>query len=333
MDPLTQAAVGAALPTATRHRKHVAVAALFGGVAGMAPDLDILIRSDADPLLFLQYHRQFTHSFVFIPIGAALCAGLLFLLFGRHWRLTFKTTWALCALGYATHALLDAATSYGTMLLWPFSDTRFAWSIISIIDPLFTVPIVVLVATAAVRRKPGAACLALLWAGIYLSLGYAQHMKAAEMASDIAASRGHDPDRLEVKPSFGNIVLWKSIYEADGRFYVDAVRARLSPKIFVGTSVEKLDIARDLPWLDPVTQHGRDVARFTHFSDGFVALDPNVADRIIDVRYSFVPNQIAPLWSIQLDPDASLMQPVAYVVDRKEARRHAETLWSMITRD
>ena len=68
MDPLTQGALGAALPQATRGKSQVGVAGTLGFVAGMAADLDVLIRSEADPLLFLEYHRQFTHSLVFIPV-------------------------------------------------------------------------------------------------------------------------------------------------------------------------------------------------------------------------------------------------------------------------
>ena len=70
MDPLTQGALGAALPQSTAVRgKYAGSAGLFGFLAGMAADLDVLIRSSSDPLLFLEYHRQFTHSLVFIPVG------------------------------------------------------------------------------------------------------------------------------------------------------------------------------------------------------------------------------------------------------------------------
>ena len=68
MDPLTQGVVGAALPQATRRKTQVGIAGAFGFVAGMAADLDVLIRSETDPLLFLEYHRQFTHSLIFVPV-------------------------------------------------------------------------------------------------------------------------------------------------------------------------------------------------------------------------------------------------------------------------
>ena len=46
--------------------------------------------------------------------------------------------------GYATHGLLDACTSYGTVLFWPFSNERLTWNNISIVDPLLTIPALIL---------------------------------------------------------------------------------------------------------------------------------------------------------------------------------------------
>ena len=77
MDPLTQGALGAALPLATRRGKPAAVAAGCGCLAGLAPDLDIVLRDPEDTLLFLELHRQFTHALIFIPVGSAIVAGAL----------------------------------------------------------------------------------------------------------------------------------------------------------------------------------------------------------------------------------------------------------------
>ncbi len=130
MDPLTQGMLGAALPQSIwtngkdANKVHVALAGVLGMVGGMAADLDVLIYSNTDPLLFLTYHRQFTHSLVFIPFGGFLVALIVHGILGRRGHIPFWQTVLLCSLGYATHALLDASTSYGTMLLWPFVETR-----------------------------------------------------------------------------------------------------------------------------------------------------------------------------------------------------------------
>ena len=330
MDPLTQGALGAALPQATCRNVSAGVAGGLGFLAGMAADLDVLFRSSTDPLLFLEYHRQFTHSLVFIPIGGLLSACVLHWILGRRWKLGFRQTALFCTLGYATHALLDAATSYGTMLLWPFSDERFAWKIISVVDPLFSLPIAGLVALAALKRKPVFACFALVWAGIYLALGAIQHQTALKMGRDIAESRGHTPVRLEVKPSFGNILVWKTLYEAADRYYVDAVRAGIAPKVYPGASVAKLDIARDLPWLEPGSQQAIDIERFRRFSDGFISLDPVTPNSIIDVRYSLIPNEVAALWSIEVDRNAAQTDHVRFHTHRENASRRMGNLWNLM---
>lgn len=319
MDPLSQAALGAAAPLAFASRKQAAAAALFGALGGMAPDLDVLIRSSTDPLLFLEYHRQFTHSLFFIPFGGLIVGSLLFLVFGRRWGLSFKTSVLFTTAGYATHALLDACTTYGTLLLWPFTDARYAWNTISVIDPLFTAPVLILVLWAAISRKPLLARYALIWAIAYPTLGAIQRERAESTGEALAQSRGHVPVRLEAKPSFGNILLWKIVYETEQRYYVDAVRAGLTPQLFEGETIEKLNIARDLPWLQPETQQARDIERFRWFSNGYIARDPAHDWRIIDIRYSMLPNRADGLWGIQLQPAAAADAHVLY-----ESQRNAD---------
>lgn len=330
MDPLTQGVLGAALPQAMRRRTRAGVAGAFGFVAGMAPDLDVFIRSAGDPLLYLEYHRQFTHSLLFIPLGGLIAACVLHLLFGRRLGLTFGQSLLFCTLGYATHGILDAATSYGTLLLWPFSDARVSWNLISAIDPLFTLPILLLVVVAALKRSGAYARAGLLWGGFYLALAFAQQQGALKMGREIANARGHAPARIEVKPGFANILVWKTVYEAQGRYFVDAVRPGLSPRVFEGQSTRKLDIARDLPWLDPDSQQARDVERFRWFSQGYIARDPESPDRVIDIRYSLIPNEVAALWSIELSRSAGEADHARFLTHRGNARKRFGEFWRMM---
>ena len=131
-----------------------------------------MIRSENDPLLFLEYHRQFTHSLIFIPVGGSLVGFLLYLLVGQKRGHSLNTTLIFSNLGYGTHALLDSLTTYGTVLLWPFSETRFAWNLISIIDPIFTVPILLAATLALFTRRGKYARAGLAWAFLYLSLAF-----------------------------------------------------------------------------------------------------------------------------------------------------------------
>jgi inner membrane protein len=316
MDPVTQGVLGASVPQAVSRKRQIVAATLFGALAGMAPDLDSLIRSGSDPLLYLKYHRQFTHSLVFIPIGSLLCAWLLHTIRGRRWGLRFSHTYLYCLLGYATHGLLDACTSYGTQLLWPFSTERFAWNTISIVDPLFTLPLLALVITGVRKHNARFGQLALAWVVIYQGLGIVQHQRAESAGERLAAERGHVPIRLEVKPSFANLLLWKVIYEVDNGYYTDAVRAGPSLHVYEGGFIAKLDVARDLPWLDPDSQQARDLDRFRWFSQGYLALDPDNPYRVTDMRYSLVPNEAQGMWSIRFDPDASPDAHVTMTQDR-----------------
>lgn len=330
MDPVTQGVLGASVPQAVSRKQNIAAASLCGALAGMAPDLDNLIRSSADPLLQLEYHRQFTHSLIFIPVGSLVCAVVFYFLFTRRWQLSFRLTYLFCLLGYATHGLLDACTSYGTQLLWPFSNERFAWNTISIIDPLFTLPLLALVILGLKKRAPAYAQLALCWVIAYQALGIYQHQRVAAAGAQLAAQRGHTPIRLEVKPSFGNLLLWKVIYEIDDGYYTDAVRAGRSLTLYPGAFVAKLDMARDLPWLDKDSQQARDLERFRWFSKDYLALDPDNPLRVIDMRYSLVPNEATGMWSIWLDPDADRHSYVVFKQDRDTSGPRREKLARML---
>lgn len=315
MDPVSQAVLGASAAQSGAGTRQIRVAAVVGILGGMAPDLDVLIRSPSDPLLFLEYHRHFTHALAFIPVGSLLVAAFAYGLFARR-HLTFRRTWLYAALGYATHGLLDACTTYGTQLLWPFSDARIAWNLVSVIDPLFTVPVLVLVLLSVLRRSAGMAQLALAWAIAYPLLGLVQRERAEAVGLAEALARGHTPLRLEAKPSFANILLWKVVYETEDRFHVDTVRAGLATRYYPGESVAVLDVEAHFPWLAPDSQQARDIERFRWFSNGYLALHPRDPLQVIDMRYSIVPNEIEPLWTIRLDPRAGSEAHVEYRAGR-----------------
>jgi inner membrane protein len=69
LDPVSQGVLGASVPQAISQKKPIVAATLFGALSGMAPDLDNFIRSDTDPLFYLEYHRQFSHSLKFRPVS------------------------------------------------------------------------------------------------------------------------------------------------------------------------------------------------------------------------------------------------------------------------
>ena len=328
MDPLSQATLGAAAAQSLIKKSDLARIALIGALAGMAPDLDVLIQSSTDPLLQLEYHRQFTHSLIFIPVGALLCAIAFWPFMRRH--MSFKAIWLTALAGYATHALLDACTTYGTLLLWPFSDARIAWNTISVIDPVFTLPLLGFVIAAGVKKSQFIGRLGMAWVAFYLSIGVIQEERAMAAGEALAADRGHAPAVVSAKPSFGNLLLWKTVYEYDDHFWVDAVRAGGDVTIIEGDHVARLNLQSSLPWLDTDSQQARDVERFRWFSNDYLAIDSDDPFLIVDMRYSHLPNEIKGLWGIRLDPDASADEHVTWVARRSADSERFEQLWAML---
>ena len=328
MDPISHAVLGAALAEPVARSSQIAAAIAVGAVAAVAPDADVLIRSTADPLLALEYHRHFTHSLLFAPVGGLLCA-LPAYACCRRW-LSFPSCFAVSLVGYLSHLLLDACTSYGTLLFWPFSRERAAFDLVSAVDPLFTLPLLGFAVWGALRRRPVLAIVGLGCALAYLGFGRVQQFRAEHAVLDLAADRGHVPERVEAKPSFGNALVWRTIYEESGDFHIDAVRAGFEPKLFPGETIARLDVARDFPWLLPHTQQWRDVQRFLELATGYLAVDRENRNRIVDIRYSLVPNRADAFWGIELDPGKGPEAHAAYVTMRLRSSAEGRELLRML---
>ena len=313
MDPITQGTVGAAFAQSTANKNNILRIGVIGFLAGLAPDLDVLIRSSNDPILFLEYHRQFSHSLFFIPFGSLIVALLIFPLVKKS--MSLKTVYIASFLGYATHGLLDACTSYGTQLFWPFSNERVTWNNISIVDPLFTIPILILVGTAIKTRKKLFSFFAIGWATFYLSLGFVQYERALSTAIELANSRGHNAERLTLKPSFGNLILWKSIYQHEEKFYVDAIRTVRSSTWCSGENIRMFDYQYHLPSLDKDSQQRKDIERFRWFSQDYLGFDKE-ENLVTDVRYSMIPNQIAPMWGLVIDDQQDINEHAIWWTSR-----------------
>jgi len=328
MDPLSQGTVGAAFAQSTANKNNIFKIGIIGFLAGLAPDLDVLIRSSNDPILFLEYHRQFTHSLFFIPFGSLIIALLIFPLLKRS--MGFKTVYLASLLGYATHGLLDACTSYGTQLFWPFSNERVTWNNISIIDPLFTIPILIFVGTAIKTRKRLFSFFAIGWATFYLSLGFVQYERTLSVAIELAHSRGHNAERLTLKPSFGNLILWKSIYQHEEKFYVDAIRTVRSSTWCSGENIRMFDYQQHLPDLDEDSQQKKDIERFRWFSQDYLGFDEE-KNLVTDVRYSMIPNQITPMWGLVIDDQQDVNEHAIWWTSRSLEQSQLDLFKEMLS--
>ncbi len=297
MDLVTQGIAGAALAQAVAPSSLGRQAALIGLCAGLLPDADALISSAADPLLQLEYHRHFTHALIFVPFGSLLAAVLLWPLF--RGRMLFRTLWIFAVCGYATGGVLDACTSYGTHLFWPFSSEPIAWSLIAIVDPVFSLALAVPLGIGLRRMKPMR--IGLVFAVSYLLFGAVQHERAADMARQVAGERNHEPRQAIVKPTLANLLLWRSVYTVGDSVYVDALYLGEPSRVYTGGGVHLLNPQRDVSWAPEGSRVRDDLRRFSRFARGFVVASEREPHFVGDVRYAMLPQSLEPLWGLYTD--------------------------------
>lgn len=324
MDPVTQGVFGSlwALPAARRERvRHAAVA---GWLGGMAPDLDVLIRSGQDSLLHIEYHRHITHALAFIPIGGLAVALVLWPFFRK--RVSFGLLYLWTTLGYASHGLLDACTSYGTYLLWPFSDQRVAWNWISVIDPLYSGPLLILLLAFVWSRQRWLLWTAWVWLLGYMALAAAQNHRAEQSLLAWAESAGIRVERAVAKPAFANIILWRALVDDGERFHLVAIRnlPGSDTLIYPGGSVEPFSPEP----FDPETRLGDDLRRFDHFSSGWLFHYPDYDAGgewfVGDFRYAIDPASQRPLWGVLFKPD-DLTGRARYTTPRRVTEEERES--------
>lgn len=321
MDPLTHGLVGATASQSFSDKKKIRPAAFVGAVSAMMADLDFFIHIPSDPLFNIEVHRQFTHSLIFIPVGALIATVLLWLFVKKY--LTVKELYFYSILGYATAGLLDAFTSYGTQLLWPFLDTRFAWNVISVVDPVVTAGLIVFIGLAVWQRKKTMAWAAGGWLILFLLFGWLQHSRATSAAQNLASDRGHTIEELVVKPTIANQRLWRANYIYDDRIYTDAIRTGIFSgiTIYKGESEPRVIIERDFSGFEGTTLYS-DLVRFKHLSENFLIRHPDKPEIIGDARYSMLPTELTPLWGVEIDTtDTERHLPFLYFRDAGEEVR------------
>lgn len=333
MDPFSHATLGAVCALNRKRirpdsKRLIYPAIVCGVLAGMFPDIDILIRSAEDPLLSLKYHRHFTHSLIFVPFGALIVASLLSITLLR--KLPFKEIYWWCFAGMALHGVLDSMTNYGTHLFWPFLERRENWSIISIIDPIFTLTLLACVLACRIKGDTKPARYALVFAVCYWSFGLYQQGQATDELYKLAQARGHQVEKIEVKPSFANLFAWRGQYLTDGMMVADAYH--VSPwagrRVYEGKSLPLFTPSAELlESIGPLQR--QDLAYFTFFSDGWVAEFPAGSNIISDMRFATLPNDMHPLWGIQLFPGET-DRHITRVSSRKREEGDTDILFGMV---
>ena len=223
MDSLTQIVLGAAVGEAVLGKKIGNRAMLWGAIAGTIPDLDVIARFLTDTITATEMHRGFSHSIVFAILMAPILGWLVHQIKKRPdvgWQ-----GWAkLFFWGLFTHPLLDAFTTWGTQLFWPF-ESRLAFNNIFVIDPLYTVPFLICVIIAAFKKRGSVSRVRINNLGIYLSTGYlaltlllkwAAHTKI----TDALEEQNIVYTQMSTRPAPMNTILWNANVDAGDQYLI-----------------------------------------------------------------------------------------------------------------
>ena len=184
-------------------------AAMWGAVCQTLPDLDTLI-PHADPIRSMTFHRTESHSLFYLALASPLIAWMISRL--QRSPVPFARWWLVVFLGLILHPLLDLMTIYGTQLGLPFTDYPFGVGSIFIIDPLFSLPVMVGAIVALSWRRERA----LRWnaagmavSALYLAWTFAAQRYVTSIVRDSLQTQRIDVQRVEVDPTALNSVLWR----------------------------------------------------------------------------------------------------------------------------
>ncbi|WPP48047.1 metal-dependent hydrolase [Catalinimonas niigatensis] len=225
MDSLTQAVLGAAVGEVVLGRKIGNKAPLWGAIAGTIPDLDVVLNFFIDEVQSTLWHRTFSHSLFVLTLAAPLFGYFVFFLYRRSSSATFGDWTNLFFWGLITHPLLDACTNYGTMLFYPFSEFRVSWRTIYIIDPLYTLPL--LIASVAVLfmtkgniRRKRTTIFGLALSSAYLGATFFTKLHVSQVVEAGIKEQQITAQKFMTTPAFFNNILWSYVVKSEEGYYV-----------------------------------------------------------------------------------------------------------------
>jgi len=278
MDSVTQAVLGASIAGVCAPRGHRRKALVLGAFLGTLPDLDVFI-DFGDAVRNYTYHRGFSHSlFVLVPLAAVLWLGL------RRWwepvRAAPGRWFTAILLALVTHPLLDAHTAYGTQLWWPLSTPPTSWATLFIIDPVFTLPLLVGVVAAFIKPAARGSAMALL-GGLAISTSYIGWSWFAKTTVEhnarqaLAGSALHDAPMFSVPAPF-NTLLWRIVVMTEDGYLegFDSLVANDGPVRFehYRSDTRSLAAAADIWAVKRLRWFSRDFLKSTVRGDGLLVL-------------------------------------------------------------
>ncbi|MCB2203398.1 metal-dependent hydrolase [bacterium] len=222
MDFVTQVTLGGVVGQATMNRELGNKAVLWGMLAGALPDLDVLANPLLDPVTQLTWHRGISHSLLLLVVLTPLLGWLISRI--HRGEVTVEKAALFTFLAIGTHILIDLLTTYGTQILAPFSHEQFAWNVLFIIDPLFTLPLLVFLIFSLfrgeVRAKLFRNSIGIIFASAYVIIALVFKFSAVDAFHDELERQEITPQRMIVVPTPFNCILWRCVAETADGYYI-----------------------------------------------------------------------------------------------------------------
>jgi inner membrane protein len=269
MDSLTQVVLGGAVGYAVLGNKVGRKAAVYGAILGTLPDLDVFLPYGGEVEAFT-YHRGFSHSLLVHLLISPLIVWLITTY--HHGTALYKKQWFLLVfLCLSTHAILDSFTVYGTQLLWPISEYPFAFSNLFIIDPMYTLPLLIaFIAVLLPNIKPQIASTFNLFAIVISSLYVCWSLVAKVYIDDKVAIALNDrqiqTNHYLSSPAPLSTLLWRILVMSNGEYYEGYV------SVFDSASDVSLDVYHSSDYLLDNIQDDWSVRRLQWFTKGFYSV-------------------------------------------------------------
>ena len=184
---------------------------LYGAILGTLPDLDVVVGSFLSDVDGVAIHRGLSHSLLFFLLLSPLLGGLIATI--KKGTLTFMRATSLVFWCLVTHVALDTFTSWGTQVLWPL-DHRFALKTVFVIDPLYTVPLL-LSLFYVWKNKDYFKRRKYVLRGLWISSGYllvtcVLKLVAVQKFESALAQQNIEYQELIAKPTAFNTILWNA---------------------------------------------------------------------------------------------------------------------------
>lgn len=197
-----------------------------GFFAGIFPDSDFVVRLIDGPLTYLKYHRGITHSVLVLPIWAWLLSLLFMLLWRGHYH--WKAFYAVCVMSLGIHIFGDVITSFGTMILAPFSHAKFSLPSTFIIDFWFSGIIVLALLAAWIGRRHGRqlAIAGLATLGLYIGFQHYLAWQARDIGRQYVQQQALEQAGVYALPQPLSPFNWKVVIEQPDEYHVTYLNLR-----------------------------------------------------------------------------------------------------------